>query len=217
MNEQGRVDISMLYVEDEPAAREEVLVFLQRRAREVYTAANGREGLELYREKRPDVVVTDIRMPVLDGLEMAKQIRAIDRGAKIVVTSAHGDTAHLMKAIDIGIDAYVMKPVVAGKLLEAIRKCAEVVEYRRAALRHEQALQQSMAELQDALLKVKQLSGLLPICASCKKVRDDKGYWQQIEIYISAHSDAGFTHGLCPDCTKEYFPSVTPRQPAGEK
>lgn len=208
MNEQGRFDISMLYVEDEPAAREEILVFLQRRVREVFTAANGGEGLDLYREKRPEVVVTDIRMPVLDGLEMAKAIRAIDRDAKIVVTSAHGDTPYLMKAIDIGVDAYVIKPVEVGKLLAAIRKCAEVVEYRQAALRHRQEMQQSIEALQAALAQVKQLSGLLPICASCKKIRDDTGYWQQIETYIRSHSEAEFTHGICPDCKKTYFPSV---------
>jgi YesN/AraC family two-component response regulator len=208
MNEQERFDISLLYVEDEPAAREEILIFLQRRAREVFAAANGREGLELFREKRPDVVVTDIRMPVLDGLEMSKQIRVIDRDAKIVVTSAHGDTAYLMQAIDVGIDAYVMKPVDTGKLLEALRKCAEVVEYRKEALWHQHELQRSMEELQAALANVKLLSGLLPICASCKKIRDDKGYWQQIETYIHAHSEAEFTHGICPECSVKYFPGV---------
>lgn len=211
MNEPGRSEISLLYVEDEPAAREEILIFLQRRAYAVFAATNGREGLELFREKRPDIVITDIRMPVLDGLEMSKQIRAIDRDAKIIVTSAHGDAAYLMQAIAVGIDAYVMKPVETGKLLEAIRKCAEVIEYRREALIHKREMQRSMAELQAALANVKLLSGLLPICASCKKIRDDKGYWQQIETYIHAHSEAEFTHGICPECTKKYFPSVTPR------
>ena len=208
MNEQGRFDIAILYVEDEPAAREEILFFLQRKVREVFAAANGSEGLDLFREKRPDLVVTDIRMPVMDGLEMAGRIREIDREVKIIVTSAHGDTAYLMKAIDVGIDVYVMKPVDTGKLLAAIRKCAEVIEYRRAALLHQQELQRTMAELQAALLQVKQLSGLLPICASCKKIRDDKGSWQPIETYIHAHSEAVFTHGICPDCKKIYFPSI---------
>lgn len=208
MNEQRQFDISILYVEDEPAAREEILIFLKRRAHEVFAASNGSEGLDLYREKRADVVITDIRMPVLDGLEMSKAIREIDRDAKIIVTSAHGDTAYLLQAIDIGIDAYVMKPVETGRLLAAIRKCAEVVEYRREALIHQREMQWSMDELQAALAKVKLLSGLVPICASCKKIRDDKGYWQQIETYIRSHSEAEFTHGICPDCAKIFFPGV---------
>jgi K+-sensing histidine kinase KdpD len=61
-------------------------------------------------------------------------------------------------------------------------------------------------ELQEALGEVKQLSGLLPICASCKKIRDDQGYWNQIEFYISKHSEAKFTHGVCPECTKKLYP-----------
>jgi len=65
-----------------------------------------------------------------------------------------------------------------------------------------------IAQLQEALSEVKQLSGLLPICASCKKIRDDKGYWNQIESYIKAHSEAEFSHGICPDCAKELYPDL---------
>jgi hypothetical protein len=63
-----------------------------------------------------------------------------------------------------------------------------------------------VAELQDALVKVKTLKGLLPICASCKKIRNDQGYWQRVEVYIEEHSLVEFTHGLCPDCAKELYP-----------
>jgi len=62
-----------------------------------------------------------------------------------------------------------------------------------------------IVKLQDALAKIKTLRGMLPICASCKKVRDDKGYWSQIEVYVRDHSDAEFSHGLCPDCAKKYY------------
>ncbi len=63
-----------------------------------------------------------------------------------------------------------------------------------------------IVELKDALCKVKTLSGMLPICSSCKKIRDDKGYWNQIEFYIGEHSDAEFSHGICPDCMKKLYP-----------
>jgi hypothetical protein len=74
----------------------------------------------------------------------------------------------------------------------------DVNELKMAAERRESLI----AELQDALAKVKQLSGMLPICASCKKIRDDKGYWNQIESYITAHSEVLFSHGLCPECAR---------------
>ena len=69
-------------------------------------------------------------------------------------------------------------------------------------------LKQMNRELHDALGKIKALSGMLPICANCKKIRDDKGYYQQIEHYITEHSEAEFTHGICPDCAKELYPDI---------
>jgi hypothetical protein len=70
-------------------------------------------------------------------------------------------------------------------------------------------LQQKNAELQDALDQVKLLKGLLPICASCKSIRDDKGYWKTVENYISSHSEVKFSHGICPDCMKKHYPEFS--------
>ena len=66
-----------------------------------------------------------------------------------------------------------------------------------------------IAELQDALDEIKTLSGLLPICSSCKKIRDDEGYWTQVEVYIEKHSGAQFSHGICPDCIKKLYPHMS--------
>jgi hypothetical protein len=72
----------------------------------------------------------------------------------------------------------------------------------------EEALIREKEKLQEAISKIKQLSGLLPICASCKKIRDDKGYWNQIESYIRKHSEAEFSHGICPECAKKLYPDL---------
>jgi hypothetical protein len=71
-----------------------------------------------------------------------------------------------------------------------------------------------ISELKEALANVKTLSGMLPICANCKKIRDDKGYWNRIESYIGKHSEAEFSHGICPDCAKELYPEfdLSPRK-----
>jgi hypothetical protein len=66
-----------------------------------------------------------------------------------------------------------------------------------------------IGELQEALAKVKTLSGFIPICASCKKIRDDKGYWNQIEAYLSAHSEMEFSHSVCPDCARKLYPELS--------
>ena len=87
------------------------------------------------------------------------------------------------------------------KIIGSVTAFRDISEIKKS----ERERSELIAELQLALEKVKLLSGLLPICASCKKIRDDKGYWNQIESYIREHSEAQFTHGICPECAKEYF------------
>jgi hypothetical protein len=70
-----------------------------------------------------------------------------------------------------------------------------------------------IVELRDALASIKKLKGLLPICASCKKIRDDKGYWKEMELYIRDHSEAEFSHGLCPDCIAKLYPQFSAKEP----
>ena len=81
----------------------------------------------------------------------------------------------------------------------------------------EDARSKLIIQLQESLSEIKKLSGLLPICASCKKIRDDKGYWNQIETYISEHSEAEFSHGFCPDCLKKLYGSVLGEDPVSKK
>jgi len=90
---------------------------------------------------------------------------------------------------------------VCGLTIENARKYQQIKN-------NEDRLRQEKEKLEEALAKVKKLSGLLPICASCKKIRDDKGYWNQIESYIRDHSEAEFSHSICPECAKELYPDL---------
>jgi len=85
------------------------------------------------------------------------------------------------------------------------RKLNREITVRKLA---EQEKERLIRELKKALEDIKQLSGLLPICSNCKKIRDDKGYWNQIEGYIRDHSEAEFSHGICPECAKELYPDL---------
>jgi hypothetical protein len=91
-----------------------------------------------------------------------------------------------------------------GKMISVLSLIHNITEAKKQEIERERL----MAELQEAFAKIKTLSGLLPICSSCKKIRDDKGYWTILEKYIMEHSDARFTHGMCPDCLKRDFPSL---------
>ena len=88
------------------------------------------------------------------------------------------------------------------RLQQIVSQVTEAILYHRAIIEKESLLQ----ELQETYNKLKKLSGLIPICSHCKKIRDDSGYWNQVEKYISDHSDAVFSHGICPDCMRELYP-----------
>jgi PAS domain S-box-containing protein len=102
----------------------------------------------------------------------------------------------------VEVEIHGVPLVVNGELRGVYAIYQDITERRRA----EEERERLLAELQEALANIKTLSGLLPICASCKKIRDDGGYWSQIESYISAHSEAQFSHGICPDCARQLYP-----------
>lgn len=96
-----------------------------------------------------------------------------------------------------------------GELLGAVETLQDITDLKQM----EEERERLNVELKEALSQIKTLSGLIPICAACKKIRDDKGYWNQLENYLEEHSDAVFSHGLCPECFQEYFPeAVKPRK-----
>lgn len=117
-------NISVLYVEDDADIRRHLSEFLRRRVGKLYIAANGQEGLELWRQHRPEVVVTDIMMPVMGGLKMAELIQRENPSVPIIVTTALNETESFLRAIDLGIDKYVIKPINTELLLHAIQKSA---------------------------------------------------------------------------------------------
>ena len=103
----------------------------------------------------------------------------------------------------------VDEPGIYGQANKDIRWHEEISRLMNELIATKRELQQKTMELQDALGKVKLLSGYLPICASCKKIRDDKGYWQAVESYIDSHSEAKFSHGICPECVQKLYPQFS--------
>src|SRR5512139_2855608 len=198
--------VSVLYVEDEPLTRAVFARILERKVSNLYQAENGEEGLELFKMHRPDIVISDVRMPVMDGIEMSRRIKTLEGSSKIILTTAHSDASVLLNSIDAGIDKYILKPVDVEILFSALESCAETIMLERKIQEQAREKDELIARLQDALDNIKRLSGLLPICSSCKKIRDDKGYWNQIEKYIAEHSEAEFSHGICPECVKKLYP-----------
>ncbi len=134
-------DISLLYIEDERVTREQISRILQRIVTSLYVAENGQAGLELYREKRPDIILSDIMMPVMNGLDMAREIRAIDRDSQIIMLTAYSDTDYLLECISLGINQYVQKPVDFSRLAMAIETCSNYVLLKRRLVQQEARIQ----------------------------------------------------------------------------
>jgi len=128
---QRYADIKLLYVEDEISTREQISRILTTRGYQLISCENGQAGLDAYREQRPDIVLTDIMMPVMNGLEMSRRIRALDPEAQIVCMTAFSETSYLMQAIDIGISQFVLKPVEFSRLLSALDHCLQIVELKK--------------------------------------------------------------------------------------
>ncbi|MBB5022677.1 GGDEF domain-containing response regulator [Desulfurispira natronophila] len=137
--------INILYVEDEEEIRHTLTRFLSKRARKVYTAENGQEGLELFRTHRPDVVVSDIQMPVMDGLEMAREIKAISPETPVIVTTAYDDSSFLMESIDLGVEKYIKKPLRTQVLFEAIDRAARLL-LQRSEIEHKNRIIQAILD-----------------------------------------------------------------------
>lgn len=117
-------NIKVLFVEDEDHAREELSRFLKRRVGKLYIGKNGREGLNFIESHNPDMVITDLKMPILDGLEMIRSARNIGYDGAVIVLSALSDSETILKAIDIGIVKYLVKPVDTNKLVDTIEQLA---------------------------------------------------------------------------------------------
>lgn len=128
-------DLTVLYVEDEELARGLLTDFLKRRFAAVYSAKDGDEGLRLFKTYSPDIVITDIQMPVMDGLAMSKAIKDIDSDEPIVIVSAFNDIEYLLEAIDIGVEGYVSKPVDIKKLQYNLYRCALRAKYKEAQIK----------------------------------------------------------------------------------
>lgn len=124
---------TVLLVEDEPDVRASLESFLKRRVKTITTASNGKEGYERFLETKPDIVVSDINMPVMNGLEMAEEIRRHDEEVPIIIITAYNDQDYFMKSIEIGIDGYILKPVLLSDVLKTLTKQATLLKHRKEA------------------------------------------------------------------------------------
>jgi len=177
-------------------------------------ASDGAEAVQMTRDLDPDVVLMDLRMPGMDGLEAAQHI-ARTCPTPVIVLTAYDAPELVEQAAQVGVDAYLVKPPkpreltrtipVARARFQALRQANQAREDSERLSEEQAAL---VAELRETLERHSALSGLIPICAACKRVRTVAGEWETIEQFVRQHSEADFTHSLCPSCIHELYGDV---------
>lgn len=174
--------MKILAVEDDPVASAVLARTLEKLGHEVVTVADGCAALEALARDPVRVVVSDWEMPGLDGLELCRRVRGragSDYVYFILLTGKLPSENNQREAIEAGVDDFLRKPLVTQEIWMRLHVAERILRYAT---------------------QVRQLEAFLPICGYCKKIRDDKNYWQQIESYINARTGTDFSHSVCPDC-----------------
>lgn len=188
--------MKVLIAEDDRFSRRMLEEQLTRWGYTVLAAQDGAEAWVLLQiPDGPEIAVLDWMMPEIDGLELCRRCRAHPRlkSMHLLMLTAKGDTPSIVEALEAGADDYIVKPFHQAELRARIHAGARIVELRNE-------LNERIRDLQKAHLEVRQLQGLLPICSYCKRIRDAASQWQNLESFITTHSDTQISHGICPDC-----------------
>jgi DNA-binding response OmpR family regulator len=196
----------VLVTDDDPEIRLMSTMLLRRTGYEVLEASTGQECLDSLRVHHPDLVLLDVMLPDITGTQVCRQIKNDENLKDIFVILASGiqiSSEDQAEGLDIGADGYIVRPIPNKEFLARVQ-AGERIKRAEDALREKERQQQTLiSQLEEALAEIKTLKGCIPICATCKKIRDDDGYWNHLEAYISKRTDATFTHGICPTCLKK--------------
>lgn len=196
-------EIKVLLVEDNPGDADLIMEYLtsnERRRYQLTGVDNLAAALAALGARSFDIVLLDLSLPDSTGLDTVQGVIASFPQVTIVVLTGLADEDVALQAMRSGAQDYLEKNQITPALLQ--RTISYAIE-RREVLREKEKL---LAELSTALEQIETLRGILPICASCKKIRDEDNQWHHIESYIRSRSQAEFSHGICPECLKKLYP-----------
>jgi sigma-B regulation protein RsbU (phosphoserine phosphatase) len=188
--------VTILIADDVATNRMLLRAMLNAEGYNTIEASDGPEALAALLEATTPVVgLIDWEMPKMDGIEVCRQARLRSNAPPmfLLLVTVRNARQDIVLGLQAGASDYVIKPFDRAELLARVKIGVGMVDLQ-------QMLQAKVQELRDALEQVNLLSGFLPICSYCKKIRDDKNYWEQVESYITKHSEAKFSHAICPQC-----------------
>ena len=174
--------MNILIAEDEMVTRRLLEKFLTDIGHTVKAVSNGTEAWQSFLQEKTRVIISDWRMPDLDGLELCRRIRATNREDYtyfILLSAVSRDRENFLQAARAGVDDFLSKPINHDEIWMRLRVAERILSYSS---------------------QIKELESILPICSYCKKIRDDGDYWEQLETYMTEHAGMDFSHSICPDC-----------------
>ena len=186
----------VLVADDDPVSRLLLEATLRDLGYDVTGVRDGTEALaELGQVDGPQVAILDWEMPGLSGPEVCREVRARrpDAPVYLLLVTVRGGSSNIVAGLRSGANDYLTKPFDRDEFAARLAVATSFLSMQLS-------LAHRVEELEHALAHIKTLRGLLPICAWCKKIRDDGNYWRQVEDYVAHHTDARFTHGICPSC-----------------
>jgi len=202
--------MNVLVADDHDVNRKLLRTILAAEGYNVIESRNGKDALRILQEATEPVVgLIDWEMPEMEGIEVCRQARTLANELPLflVLVTVRDSKQDIVAGLLAGANDYITKPFDKTELLARVKVGSQMVQLQ-------QTLTERVEELKEALINVKQLSGLLPICSYCKKIRDDQNYWQQVESYVGKHSEAKFSHSICPECYEEFIkPQMVPLSP----
>ena len=199
----------ILIAEDDATSRMILKSILTTWGYEVVETLDGTEAWQaLEEEDAPRLVILDRIMPGMNGEEICRKLRETQplTSTYIILLTSKGEKEDVVEGLEAGANDYIRKPFDRPELQARVRVGERVLEL-------EATLAERIRALQDALAHVKTLQGLLPICMHCHRIRNDQQTWERLEKYISEHTEAEFTHGLCPECMKKHYNVLVSEQP----
>lgn len=176
----------VLIVDDNPINLELLERMLSKIGCKLATVNNGVEALDFAKKNSPDLILLDVMMPEMDGYEVCKRLKKDPdtKNIPVIFLTGKAESQDIVRGFEVGGLDFVTKPFISVELFARVK---------------------TQIKLKQAFDEIKTLKGFLPICAQCKKIRDDNGFWKRVEKYIEDHSEAKFTHGICPDCLKDVY------------
>jgi len=201
----------VLVVDDSPFEREYLSTLLTNEHRYIIQCASGEEALEILQGFEVALILLDVQLEGMSGFETARHLHENPKTKDtpiIFITGKDTQTEHIFEGYDVGAVDYLVKPVEPMWLKSKVDVFCRLSQLRKVVEVQLDEIQEKNDELSRRLEEIEVLRGFIPICASCKMVRDDSGFWQNIEHYISDHSSAEFSHSLCPGCTDKLYPEL---------